>query len=428
MKAKEAIKKLLKSHFIRAFTSIFGGTAIAQVLNFLFQPVVTRLYSVEQYGEYAVYTSILTVASVVVTLAYEQAVIASKDKKEAQSLIFGTIYISLFFCVLSFLFILFFKSTILGWLKLDTCDWLYILPINLFFLTTYNLFASYHYVIEKYKRIGLIACIRSFVMGASQILFYYLGLGMKGLPMGRIVAITICSIILCHSIIRSRIDYSCARLHVVLICLKHHYQFPAFQLPASFVNHFLDSAITFVILALYSRVELGYYSLVVQILSIPISMISSSLRSLSISEFTKISNDYQQSRSLFIRLALGMFVVITIPMVIAFFWGEPIFTFVFGSKWNGAGVFIKALVPLYILKFVAFPLSSIAIVQKKQSIFLAFQTSLIVLTFLVYGCASILHLGSIQFFVTLSLSMTALYVFQIIVYYNMIKHGGKNND
>ena len=88
---KNKIQAFFKSKFISALLVVSGGSVIAQILNFAFQPIISRLYSVEEFGEYAVYASILTIASVVVSLAYDQAIVSAKDNDEAQQLMFGTV-------------------------------------------------------------------------------------------------------------------------------------------------------------------------------------------------------------------------------------------------------------------------------------------------------------------------------------------------
>jgi len=131
---KNKIQSLFKSKFMVALLMVSGGSVIAQALNFAFQPIISRLYSVEEFGEYAVYASILTIASVVVSLAYDQAVVSAKDNDEAQQLMFGTVYLSGIVCLMMTVVFVLFRDIVLSWMKLSHCDWLYILPINVFLL------------------------------------------------------------------------------------------------------------------------------------------------------------------------------------------------------------------------------------------------------------------------------------------------------
>jgi O-antigen/teichoic acid export membrane protein len=79
---KEKISKILpKNSFIRSVSVLVGGTATAQVISILASPVLTRLYTTEDFGLLAVYGSIIGIVGVIASLRYELAIpIAETDK------------------------------------------------------------------------------------------------------------------------------------------------------------------------------------------------------------------------------------------------------------------------------------------------------------------------------------------------------------
>ena len=50
---------MFKGQFAKNFFLIAGGTAFAQVINALMSPIITRVYSPEEYGVLTVYVSLL---------------------------------------------------------------------------------------------------------------------------------------------------------------------------------------------------------------------------------------------------------------------------------------------------------------------------------------------------------------------------------
>jgi hypothetical protein len=68
----------------------------------------------------------------------------------------------------------------------------------------------------------------------------------------------------------------------------------------------------------------------------------------------------------------------------------------------------------------AYPLSSIATVTKKQVIILGFQFLLIFSAFVAYGIAKLLSLSIIQYLEIQSLLMSIIYVTQTVVYYQVL--------
>ena len=417
---RNKIKAFFKSKFIAALLMVSGGSVVAQVLNFAFQPIISRLYSVEEFGEYAVYASILTIASVVVSLAYDQAIVSAKDNDEAQRLMFGTVYLSGILCLLMTILLACFRDIFLSWINLDHCDWLYILPINVFLLCFYNLITSYNYRTGKYRSIGVAACVRSGGMGVMQVLLFYVGVSSIGLSLGRVIALLICSAPLVYSILISGISIKNGRLDYVKKAFKNNYQFPVFQFPASFVDRFLDATITFAILLLYTQKELGIYSLVIQVLGMPINLVSTSLRKLCISEFNKNRDDVQASKKLYIRVAIGMGLLIGVGMLALCLIAEPLFVGLFGEKWSGAGLYIQGLALLYAVKFVTYPLSSVSVVKEKQNIFLLFQVFLVITSLLALGIAKLLSTTIFVYLIILSVGLSSIYILQSIVFYKVL--------
>ena len=62
---------------------LVGGTAGAQVLTVLAAPLLTRLYSSEDFGFLSVYTSLLALIGVISSLRYELAIPLLEDDGEA---------------------------------------------------------------------------------------------------------------------------------------------------------------------------------------------------------------------------------------------------------------------------------------------------------------------------------------------------------
>jgi O-antigen/teichoic acid export membrane protein len=63
-----------------------------------------------------------------------------------------------------------------------------------------------------------------------------------------------------------------------------------------------------------------------------------------------------------------------------------LFEYIFGSKWVSAGVYVKILAPLTVVRFVIGPLSYMFYIKLKQKLDLLWQIGLFVLTILIlYG-------------------------------------------
>jgi len=87
-RTKTALRALLpKNAFARGVSVLVGGTAGAQVLTVLAAPLLTRLYSPEDFGLLAVSASLLALIGVISSLRYELAIPLPEANVAALSLI-----------------------------------------------------------------------------------------------------------------------------------------------------------------------------------------------------------------------------------------------------------------------------------------------------------------------------------------------------
>ena len=72
-----------KSEFGRNVLTLMTGTTIAQAIPIAISPILTRIYTPEDFGVFALYISISTIFAVIVTGRYELAIMLPKKNKDA---------------------------------------------------------------------------------------------------------------------------------------------------------------------------------------------------------------------------------------------------------------------------------------------------------------------------------------------------------
>lgn len=79
-----SLERLLpRNYFARGVSILVSGTAAAQALTVLAAPLLTRLYSPDDFGLLAVYASLLSLIMVVSSLRYKLAIRLPEDDGEA---------------------------------------------------------------------------------------------------------------------------------------------------------------------------------------------------------------------------------------------------------------------------------------------------------------------------------------------------------
>ena len=109
--------------------TVAGGTFFSQIIPLAILPILTRLYSPEEFGTLALYIAFFSILSVVVTGRYEMAIMLPKKEKDAISLFQISFLFSFIFSIFFLLVILFNSESIISFLKINSSvAWLYFLP------------------------------------------------------------------------------------------------------------------------------------------------------------------------------------------------------------------------------------------------------------------------------------------------------------
>ena len=87
-----------------------SGTTLAQSIPIAVSPILTRIFSPEDFGILAVYIAIVTILSVVVTGRYEQAIMLPKSQRDAVHIVILSMFIALIFSLICLAGVLFFHE------------------------------------------------------------------------------------------------------------------------------------------------------------------------------------------------------------------------------------------------------------------------------------------------------------------------------
>ena len=71
---REIYYKIKESTFAKSVILIAGGTAAAQGINVILTPIITRIYSPEEFGVLSLFVALMGILSTVASLRYEWAI------------------------------------------------------------------------------------------------------------------------------------------------------------------------------------------------------------------------------------------------------------------------------------------------------------------------------------------------------------------
>ena len=417
------IKKHIKpSESTKNILTLMSGTVLAQAIPIAITPLLSRIYTEEDFGLLAIYISIATVVSVIATGRYEMAILLPKQDEDAINVAALSMVIVSFFTLISFLIVFFFNTWITEMLKTPEISfWLYFVPISIFFLGLFNVLSYFNNRLKTYKDIAQATVYKAVVQSFVQLSVGYLKVGATGLISGNILSNFVANLRLLKNVLSHKRLIHSISLAGMKDMAKRYRNFPKFSTWAILANSLSVHLINLIITPLYNAATLGFYYMVQRILGLPIALVSNSVSQVFLQEASKEKRDTGKSTKSFLKTLKKMLLVGIPSFTILYFIIEFVFVFFLGENWAIAGTYAQILVPFFFVKFVSSPMGIMMIVFEKQ------KMELFVNILLITGSvATILLTNSfVDFLYWFTMVMSSLYL-SFIFYYYWISKGGAN--
>ena len=366
MTREELFQSLRRSELLKNTSILVSGTAVAQLIPILLQPVLRRYYTPDIFGAYAVYLSLVGILAIVSSFKYDLAIILPRKDKEAVNIFFLTVAINVAFAVVLILIILVWKHNILRFFNLSEkfSDYLYFIPFGIFFNSVYQSINNWLVRKKGFLPISVNKFMRRGFEGGAQLAFKF-AKNSHGIIFGDIIG-HVANLI--SGIYQSRKRGLSIRLlspgKLKYVAIKYS-EFPKFNVIPSFM-----SACSFLLPALllnkfYSSDITGFFDLSKLLLSIPLALISTSISNVLLQS---ISEKFKEKKSLRKDLLLILGIVTSIAtaeIVVISFFGIGLFKLIFGEIWGFSGRISQILVWSYALNFFVASFSAVFISMNK---------------------------------------------------------------
>ncbi len=355
-----------------------AGTIVAQAIPIAISPVLTRLFSPENFGLFALYFSISQIISVFITGRYENAIILPEKDEEAVNVVALSLAITLLVSGISMVLALFVKYFLpLHLNNPDIINYLFLMPVTVFAMGLSSIFTLWLNRKKQYKNISEGKIARSVFSS-----FFSVGFGLLTIKAGGlIIADTIGQLfsgiyVFKKSLKTDKDKVSFISRKNILSTARRYKQFPRYNLlsgllekgsghfPVIFLSSFFGSAIT------------GFFSLSQRLIAAPEILISVSVGNVFRQQANVIYLQKGNCKEIFMKLFKLLLVIGIVPFTLLFILAPFLFSFIFGSEWRVAGEYTQILTAMFFLSFVVSPLSNMFFIAEKQKIDLIIQVIL----------------------------------------------------
>ncbi len=406
----------------RALTRILSGSAIGQGALLLAAPLLTRLYTTDEFAVLVIVTSIAVVVGGLATLSLDRAITLPSENVKAFALLRASALTSV---VVTVIFLA------VGWFTRDLMADLFAMPafanlwwlpaITSLFVASRTLSGAWLVRERQHRRLGR----RNAIQGLGQVA-WSIGAGLAGLgalgigaslAVGRLAGTV------------GALPHRSQRLSMTWVSMRaalyEYRSFPLVNTWSKLANQIGAQAPTLLFAALYGPVAAGLYALTVRMISAPAGVFIEAAAQFFEGEFAVRLREGRSDLVALIQSTSWRLGALTLlPASVVVFLGPPLFAFVFGPEWRGAGVYAQVMALMTVAQMAVTPISSALVLMGYQRAQLVWDVTRGVLTSAAIVLPHTLGLSSEVAIFALTFVMIAWYA----IAYWLCVHGARRRS
>lgn len=374
---KKLLNRISNSEFIKSIMTLSLGVVISQIIVLIASPIISRLYSPTELGDFSILISSAAILNSFITLGLMTAIMIPKEDEDSHKLCTVLLAITFTLTVSIVVVAIIFskKWQAFNIISIDYRISCVILGIFIILSNINSIIYAYANRQKKYKAMFINPILSSIINYSISIITGFLGFGLYGYIGGNLIALIVCNIYLLNKVNPFKVKYL-KRITLVHI-LKEYRNFPLFQLPSNILSSFANQLSIQLISRFFGNALLGIYSMSMRILELPISYLSAPVNRVYFKEATSRINKGEEIGNFSFRILKTNIKLAIFPIFLLIVFGEQLFRLVFGNSWSMAGEFASILGLYQLVVFCTQCLSGNFVIIGKQKINFAFSIVLL---------------------------------------------------
>jgi O-antigen/teichoic acid export membrane protein len=358
-----------KSEFFRSVVLLVTGTAFAQALMIIALPLLTRLYTPEEFNTLAIYVSLLGVISVAACLGLDMAVPLPEKDEDAVNIVALSISFACIVALLAALCFFLIDSDVFVMNGLGgVVPYLWMLPLGVLLSASYSAIQFYAVRQKKFSDISKTRMAQSIVALTTQIGFGNAGVTPFGLLLGQMLSGGSGFFYLWKRLIDKK-KLSLVSFEKMKRMLFDYRRFPQFSTFEILTN---SASIQFPILLIASLAagpEAGFLILAMRVMQAPMGLVGGAIGQVYLSKAPEEHRD--GNLALFTNSVIcGLLKTGVGPIIFVGIIAPLAFSIVFGPQWERAGILVAWMTPWFVFQFLASPISMSMHVRNMQKVML----------------------------------------------------------
>jgi len=372
-----------RSGFFRNASVMLIGTTLGQAASVALSPVLTRVYSAEEFGYLSVYTAVLAILGVTAALGLDLAIPLATTEFELANLTAAGV-VAVFMtsgCIVLAMWLLPAQALAALWLApLDAHR--YLLPLGLACIGSYYVMVAAATCAGRFAEIARTRITQGIGGPISQIALGVLGLRETGLAIGFVFGQTSGVLLLLSRVIlrQPQLRNAISRQGVQTV-VAHYRHFPLFASWTRIFDMAGSGTVLYILFATYySNKIVGYMFLAERVIARPLLMVSSSLLQVFSGEAGRsVRNDPNALASRFWQVVPGQLLFALAWIVPVNLLADAAVPRLFGAAWVAAIPAVHALSLAYLALAVLHPVSTTMQLLNRQKLAAVWQMFRLVL-------------------------------------------------
>jgi O-antigen/teichoic acid export membrane protein len=356
----------LKNNFLKDVTTLFSGSAITQLIGFLFLPFLTRLFLPEEFGVFYLFLTTASIISMITTGGYEKAFVIPESDRHAEQLLLFALMLSAGVTVFSFIILIFLNQWGDSFFQTKHSRLiLWLMPVYSLLFGVIRIFQNWSIRIKRYRWLSQSNVIRSGSLSGIQTAFGIFHTGSFGLVMGACLGQLFPLWFLFRRGGENVGRITMSKLKEAWLRGKEYISYPVYKMPSDLLNEVSIQLPVYVFMSVFSKAVVGIYTLPQKIISQPSKFIGQAVAEVYYRQASELNARKQDISDLTFRTYKNLFILGVIPFLAVMLWGQEIFSFVFGNEWAESGRIASILSPWLLFVFAGSPVSYTFLIRQK---------------------------------------------------------------
>ena len=332
-----AFRQILQLPLIQNTLKLSSSSALMILLPVFVTPILSRLYTPEDYGDWGIFSSILYIVLSFVFLSYENAIIKTREPDEAKGLL--AICSAIMLVITVFVGAVFYLGQFAGISFFVNFPCVPLLLLSIIMNGTYNLSSVYANSRKLYGSMAIANVSSGLAQASVRILLGVIPFVAYGLIVGNLLAQILGIVVLLFCFGKAVNIHSLANIRFkdLFIILKKYKKFPLFDAPARLIEYAIGNLTIIVLSFFWDRNEIGCFSMVTQFVLIPIAIVGSAMSNVYYKEIAENVNDQATVSSVTLKVAKMSSAMAFAPLLFLVFGGDQVLVLFLGDKWDNVG-------------------------------------------------------------------------------------------